>query len=163
LSGWRRFDPTVKSSNSGAARHRHRARGRRAGAPPPPAPLCQGRRTPRARGRGSRPPPRRPRAACGSSRASAAAGAPSRGGTAQVDANTGYRYYALDQLQQADTIASLRALDVSLDECSAILAENESQDVRARLVAHRARVADKARQLQQMVARLDDLIDGKAE
>jgi DNA-binding transcriptional MerR regulator len=82
---------------------------------------------------------------------------------AQVDASTGYRYYALDQLQQADLIASLRALDVPLEECSAILAENESQDVRARLVAHRARVADKARQLQRMLARLDDLIDAKAE
>ena len=78
---------------------------------------------------------------------------------ARVDDSTGYRYYSLEQLRDADVIAELRALEVPLDECKLLLAEHDPDAVRERLKAHRARLEHRLAELQRFLARLTDLVD----
>jgi DNA-binding transcriptional MerR regulator len=65
----------------------------------------------------------------------------------EVDPETGYRLYARSQVADAQLIASLRKLEVPLDEIRRILADPGSDDAKERIAAHRRRVA----------ARLDEL------
>ena len=71
---------------------------------------------------------------------------------ARVDASSGYRYYALEQLRQADAVARLRALDLPLDECKAILGEP----------ARRSRLEERRAELGRSIDALAGLIDDPA-
>jgi DNA-binding transcriptional MerR regulator len=66
---------------------------------------------------------------------------------AEVDPDSGYRFYTRAQVTEAQLIASLRKLEVPLDEIRRILADPASDDSKERIAAHRRRVA----------ARLDEL------
>ena len=77
----------------------------------------------------------------------------------RIDESTGYRYYALEQLREADAIAQLRALDVPLEECKAILPERDADAVRARLVVHRSRLEARRADLQRSLDALAELIE----
>jgi DNA-binding transcriptional MerR regulator len=81
---------------------------------------------------------------------------------ARVDASSGYRYYALEQLREADAISRLRALDVPLDECKAILGESDVDAVRALLAAHRSRLERRDAELRRSIDALAELIDEPA-
>jgi DNA-binding transcriptional MerR regulator len=59
---------------------------------------------------------------------------------ARVDRATGYRYYALAQVELAERIRLLRSLEVPLDEVREILAGWDSCATVARLRAHRRRI-----------------------
>jgi DNA-binding transcriptional MerR regulator len=76
----------------------------------------------------------------------------------EVDAATGYRRYAPDQIGVAQTIAKLRRVDLPIDELSAALLD----DTTARLVdvldAHRARLLDRITETNAMVELVDQLI-----
>jgi effector-binding domain-containing protein len=78
---------------------------------------------------------------------------------ARVDESTGYRYYAFEQLREADAIMRLRALEVPLEECKAILAERDLGAVRERLTTHRSRLEGKLAELQSCLAALAELIE----
>lgn len=76
---------------------------------------------------------------------------------ALVDPGSGYRYYRLEQLRRAETIRSLRALDVPLAQIAQILAGDRSEET---LTLHLAALADqrdeydrKLQELQRLIAR----------
>jgi DNA-binding transcriptional MerR regulator len=77
---------------------------------------------------------------------------------ARVDDSSGYRYYSLEQLQTADAIARLRAAEVPLETCRAILAEPDPERVRERLRAHRAALEGRSDELQRSLEKLDELL-----
>jgi DNA-binding transcriptional MerR regulator len=81
---------------------------------------------------------------------------------ARIDPSSGYRYYALEQLREADAISRLRALDVPLDECKAILGESDADAVRAVLAAHRSRLEARRAELQSSLDALAELIEDPA-
>ena len=66
---------------------------------------------------------------------------------AEVDPETGYRFYTRDQVEQAQLIASLRKLELPLDEIRRILADPGSADAKERIDAHRRRVASRLDEL----------------
>jgi effector-binding domain-containing protein len=76
-----------------------------------------------------------------------------------VDPESGYRYYRLEQLGRAETIRSLRALDVPLAQVAEILAGDRSEET---LTLHLAALTDqrdeydrKLQELQRLIARKD--------
>ena len=77
---------------------------------------------------------------------------------ARVDASSGYRYYSLEQLRDADAISRLRALDLPLEECKGILCEHDPDAVRARLAAHRSRLEERQAELRRSIDALAELI-----
>jgi DNA-binding transcriptional MerR regulator len=79
---------------------------------------------------------------------------------AHVDAGTGYRSYALAQLRTAAVIARLRALEVPLAEVAALVAADEATR-RARLRAHRDRLAARLRETGRVLDALDRVLDGE--
>jgi DNA-binding transcriptional MerR regulator len=82
---------------------------------------------------------------------------------ARVDESTGYRYYSLEQLADAGTIARLRELDVPIETCRTILAERDPEVVREHLRAHGARLEarlDETQRSLQMLVRLIEDPDG---
>ncbi len=76
---------------------------------------------------------------------------------ALVDADTGYRRYALDQLDQARLICGLRAVDLPIDEIRAVLGSRPAE-VRSALDAHRERLVTQVRELSQRVLAVDEFI-----
>jgi DNA-binding transcriptional MerR regulator/effector-binding domain-containing protein len=78
---------------------------------------------------------------------------------ARVDEDSGYRLYALEQLRDAGAIARLRALDVPLDECKAILADPGSAE--RRLAEHRTHLEQRATELKGQLALLDSILSGR--
>ena len=60
---------------------------------------------------------------------------------AHVDVDSGYRYYSVGQLLEAERIRVLRSLDMPLDEVRAILRDQDPQSIRRRLDQHRRRLA----------------------
>lgn len=70
---------------------------------------------------------------------------------ARVDADTGYRLYALEQAEDAELIRRLRELGLPLGEIRAILAGADALD---RLRAHRDRLAAR-------IEELDRVVDGE--
>ena len=58
---------------------------------------------------------------------------------AHVDADSGYRYYVLEQACDAEAIRRLRSLEVPLDEVRVLLAAAPAV-VRERLLVHRTRL-----------------------
>ena len=76
---------------------------------------------------------------------------------AYVDSRSGYRYYRLEQLARADTIRSLRALDVPLSQIVEILAGDRSAETLtlhlATLTGQRDELDQKLRALQRLISR----------
>jgi DNA-binding transcriptional MerR regulator len=77
---------------------------------------------------------------------------------ARVDHATGYRYYSLAQLGDAAAIARLRELEVPLDECAAIVREQDRDELRERLESHRARLEGRLAETQRLLEGLEALI-----
>jgi DNA-binding transcriptional MerR regulator len=79
---------------------------------------------------------------------------------ARIDESSGYRYYDVSQLREAEAIRRLRSLEVPLDEIAAIVgADVETR--RARLSVHRARVAASSADKQRILVALGRLIELK--
>jgi DNA-binding transcriptional MerR regulator len=81
---------------------------------------------------------------------------------AEVDEDTGYRFYSLAQARDAEAIRRLRSLEVPLDEIAGLLRADDAQ-LRERLAVHRARLEGRAVETQRILAELDRLIDGEEE
>jgi DNA-binding transcriptional MerR regulator len=77
---------------------------------------------------------------------------------AMVDPQTGYRWYASEQLRPALRVRRLRALDVPVAEIKRLLA---GADQTALLCAHRERISARAKRDQQIINQLDRLISGE--
>lgn len=82
---------------------------------------------------------------------------------AYVDAESGYRYYTSDQLEDAAVIRRLRFLELALDEIREIVTADDPSFTRARLVQHRAKMAELAATTEQILASLQRIIDGEEE
>ncbi|MGH3135255.1 MAG: MerR family transcriptional regulator [Gaiellaceae bacterium] len=82
---------------------------------------------------------------------------------AYTDPETGYRYYTTDQLTDAAAIRRLRFLEVALDEIREIVDADDPSFTRARLVQHRAKMAELAATTEQILATLQRLIEGEEE
>jgi len=80
---------------------------------------------------------------------------------ASVDAVTGYRSYAAEQVQRADAIRKLRALELPLDDVSILLDTNDPALVHRVLVDHQRRTAVRSAELRVVLQGLQPLIDGK--
>ena len=78
---------------------------------------------------------------------------------ARVERETGYRYYDERNLDVARVIASLRALEFSLDEIAAMLeAHDEERDVLVFLEKQRAKIAAEIRRRRDVVQLLEGII-----
>jgi effector-binding domain-containing protein len=80
-----------------------------------------------------------------------------------VDPDTGYRYYAPEQVADADAIRRLRFLELALDEIREILAADDPALTRTKLVSHRAKMAELAATTEQILATLQKIIEGEEE
>jgi effector-binding domain-containing protein len=80
---------------------------------------------------------------------------------AYVDEDTGYRYFAPDQLADAEAIKRLRSLELALDEIREILASRDPVLVRDRLIRHRERMDRMAATTRRILIDLERLIDGR--
>ena len=80
---------------------------------------------------------------------------------AAVDDDTGYRYYAPDQAGVAQAIASLRRLEMPLDDVATLVRTDDPAAVRRALVDHQRRTAIRAAELNVILQQLQPLIDGK--
>ena len=78
-----------------------------------------------------------------------------------VDSDTGYRYYAPDQVVDAAAIRRLRFLELALDEIREIVDVDDASFTRARLLQHRAKMAELAATTEQILGTLQRLIDGE--
>jgi DNA-binding transcriptional MerR regulator len=76
---------------------------------------------------------------------------------AQVDAGTGYRRYAPQQIEHARLICGLRAVDLPIDEIRVVLGR-PADDVRGALDLHRDRMVAQVRELSQRVLAIGEFI-----
>lgn len=77
---------------------------------------------------------------------------------ADIDASTGYRRYATDQLSDAQVIRRLRALDMPLDQIRAVLTAPDVQARNEQLAAHLARLESDLERTASAVRSLADLL-----
>jgi DNA-binding transcriptional MerR regulator len=77
---------------------------------------------------------------------------------AEVDPDTGYRYYRTDQIPAAQVIRRFRALDMPLDQISAVLAAPDVQARNALITAHLDRMEEQLTRTQGAVGSLRDLL-----
>ncbi|HUZ77956.1 MAG TPA: phosphoribosylaminoimidazolesuccinocarboxamide synthase, partial [Chloroflexota bacterium] len=77
----------------------------------------------------------------------------------EVDDRTGYRRYGLRQLPRARTLAALRDVGMPLEDVAAIVDTTEPGVRRARLVKHRRRLTEAARQAAGRVDAMDRMIE----
>jgi len=80
---------------------------------------------------------------------------------AAVDAATGYRSYAPEQVERAEAIRRLRRLELPLDDVAALLESDDPARVRELLLAHRRQTALRAAELRVVLQGLQSLLDGK--
>jgi DNA-binding transcriptional MerR regulator len=80
---------------------------------------------------------------------------------AAVDAETGYRFYSPDQVDQAEAIRLLRKLEMPLEEIRSTLAADDPAALRDALVSHQRQMASRESELRASMARLQRLIDGR--
>jgi effector-binding domain-containing protein len=80
---------------------------------------------------------------------------------AYVDLATGSRYFSPDQISDAAAIRRLRFLELALDEIREIVDADDPSFTRARLVQHRAKMAELAATTEQILATLQRLIEGE--
>ena len=76
-----------------------------------------------------------------------------------TDPFTGYRLYAIEQLDAGILIRLLRDLDVPLDEVTALMGADGPQDVNAVLRHHRERIAERHAELEGVLARIDSAVN----
>jgi DNA-binding transcriptional MerR regulator len=77
---------------------------------------------------------------------------------ASVDPHSGYRYYRVEQVRTATTIALLRSLDVPLPVVREVLAAPDGAAVAAVLAAQRERLAAELARREQVLRSLDVLL-----
>ena len=77
----------------------------------------------------------------------------------EVDDRTGYRRYGLRQLPRARTLAALRDVGMPLEDVAAIVDATDRGARRARLVEHRRRLREAARQAAGRVDAMDRMIE----
>ena len=82
---------------------------------------------------------------------------------AYVDPETGYRYFAPEQVAEAEAIRRLRFLELALDEIREILGACDPSFTRERLVRHRAKMAELAATTEQILTTLQRIIEGEEE
>ena len=80
---------------------------------------------------------------------------------AAVDPETGYRSYSSDQVSRAETIRTLRRLELPLDDVATILATDDPAVLKRLLVDHQHRTVIRQVELRWILQRLQPLIDGK--
>ena len=76
-----------------------------------------------------------------------------------TDPFTGYRLYAIEQLDTGILIRLLRDLDVPLDEVTALVGAGGLQDVKAVLGHHRERIVERHAELEGVLARIDTALN----
>src|SRR5690349_12321001 len=76
----------------------------------------------------------------------------------EIDASSGYRFYAPSQVATAQTIRRLRELDMPLDEVRALVQTDDPKARDAALIAHLQRMEAQLEQTQQTVASLRGLL-----
>ena len=81
---------------------------------------------------------------------------------AHVDADTGYRWYSLDQARDAVAIRRLRSFELPLDEIAEVL-RGDDVVLRERLAVQRARLEGRAAVTTRMIDELDRLLRGEEE
>ncbi len=72
-----------------------------------------------------------------------------------TDPFTGYRLYAIEQLDTGLLIGLLRDLDVPLDEIRALLGSGGPHELKAVLTHHRERIVERRSELEGVLARID--------
>lgn len=77
----------------------------------------------------------------------------------EVDDRTGYRRYGLRQLPRARSLAALRDVGMPLEDAAAIIDATDRGVRRARLVEHRRRLTEAARQAAGRVDAMDRMIE----
>jgi DNA-binding transcriptional MerR regulator len=82
---------------------------------------------------------------------------------AHVDPDTGYRYFAAEQVADAEAIRRLRFLELALDEIHEILEAGDPALTRTKLVTHRAKMAELAATTEQILTTLQRIIEGEEE
>lgn len=83
---------------------------------------------------------------------------------AEVDPDSGYRYYAIEQAGRAEAVRALRSVDMPLEEIRAVLDSDDPGAARSILVAHRDRIAGRLAAEERMLSYLEAVIrreDGK--
>jgi DNA-binding transcriptional MerR regulator len=78
---------------------------------------------------------------------------------AEVDDRTGYRRYGLRQLPRARALAALRDVGMPLGDAAAIVDATDRAARRARLVEHRRRLTEAARQAAGRVDAVNRMIE----
>ena len=78
---------------------------------------------------------------------------------AEVDGQSGYRYYRLSQANAAEAIRILRSIDMPLDEIAAVLAQDEPDIIRKHLEHHRLRLEERMADQARMLEYLERLIN----
>lgn len=79
---------------------------------------------------------------------------------ARVDRESGYRYYRAEQLPDALRVRLLRALEMPLPEVVDVMRAPDSPEAIAKIRAHRARVAERVRDVEKLLERVDEWLDG---
>ena len=80
---------------------------------------------------------------------------------AGVDPETGYRWYASEQVERAEAIRLLRRLEIPLDEIAKLLEADDRASHKRVLVDHQRRTAERQVELTWIRQRLQSLIDEK--
>jgi DNA-binding transcriptional MerR regulator len=75
-----------------------------------------------------------------------------------TDPLTGYRLYAVEQLDTGVAIRLLRDLDVPLDDLRVLLSGEHPDDVRTLLTHHRERIVERRADLERILARIDAVL-----
>ena len=78
---------------------------------------------------------------------------------AEVDSNTGYRHYRVDQIPSAQIIKRFRDLNMPVDEVKAVLAAPDLEARNALIAAHLSRLEEELEQTRQAVMSLRDLLE----
>lgn len=79
---------------------------------------------------------------------------------AMVDAKTGYRYYAADQVKQLDALLELRELGFSLAEIGGLLKSGMTKDRHMEALVHKKALwQDKIAQARAKIDTIDELIE----
>jgi effector-binding domain-containing protein len=82
---------------------------------------------------------------------------------AYVDPETGYRYFAPEQVADAEAIRRLRFLELALDEIREILEADDPSLTRTKLLSHRAKMAELAATTERILTTLQKIIEGEEE
>ena len=79
---------------------------------------------------------------------------------ADVDPETGYRFYAVAQIPTAQVIRRFRELDMPIEQVKAVLSATDASERDAAIVAHLQRMEAQLEQTNNAVAALRGLLDG---